>query len=163
MVTAPGSGAEVIPFLKTYVNLPMAIGFSIIYAKVSLHACCHRVCRLGECRHSQGWSRETRRHFHLSELTEAARQLQAHVLQQQYRRSSAARLGRIYAASAGVRHVSRDSSGCRGASPGCGVRLMIRTGTFAAALLPAGSSEADNSSGQPQGRHGRSSLGGCTC
>lgn len=35
VVTAPGSGAEVIPFLKTYVNLPMAIGFSIIYAKVS--------------------------------------------------------------------------------------------------------------------------------
>ena len=34
VVTAPGSGAEVIPFLKTYVNLPMAIGFSIIYAKV---------------------------------------------------------------------------------------------------------------------------------
>ena len=35
VVTAPGSGAEVIPFLKTYVNLPMAIGFSILYAKVS--------------------------------------------------------------------------------------------------------------------------------
>ena len=34
VVTAPGSGAEVIPFLKTYVNLPMAIGFSIMYAKV---------------------------------------------------------------------------------------------------------------------------------
>jgi AAA family ATP:ADP antiporter len=25
MVTAPGSGAEVIPFIKTYVNLPTAI------------------------------------------------------------------------------------------------------------------------------------------
>ena len=34
MVTAPGSGAEVIPFLKTYVNLPMAIGFTVIYAQV---------------------------------------------------------------------------------------------------------------------------------
>lgn len=36
MVTAPGSGAEIIPFLKTWVNLPMAIGFTILYAKVSL-------------------------------------------------------------------------------------------------------------------------------
>ncbi|KAK9802845.1 hypothetical protein WJX73_006722 [Symbiochloris irregularis] len=35
VVTAPGSGAEVIPFLKTWVNLPMAIGFSVIYAKLS--------------------------------------------------------------------------------------------------------------------------------
>ena len=34
VVTAPGSGAEVIPFLKTWVNLPMAIGFTIMYAKV---------------------------------------------------------------------------------------------------------------------------------
>ena len=34
VVTAPGSGAEVIPFLKTWVNLPMAIGFTVIYAKV---------------------------------------------------------------------------------------------------------------------------------
>ncbi len=34
MVTAPGSGAETIPFLKTWVNLPMAIGFTVIYAKV---------------------------------------------------------------------------------------------------------------------------------
>lgn len=34
VVTAPGSGAEVIPFLKTYVNLPMAIGFTVLYAKV---------------------------------------------------------------------------------------------------------------------------------
>ena len=45
MVTAPGSGAEVIPFLKTYVNLPMAIGFTVIYAQVGAggnpgcHAC----------------------------------------------------------------------------------------------------------------------------
>ena len=36
VVTAPGSGAEVIPFLKTYVNLPMAIGFTVLYAKVTL-------------------------------------------------------------------------------------------------------------------------------
>lgn len=35
VVTAPGSGAEVIPFLKTWVNLPMAIGFTVLYAKVS--------------------------------------------------------------------------------------------------------------------------------
>lgn len=34
MVTAPGSGAEIIPFLKTWVNLPMAIGFMIGYAKL---------------------------------------------------------------------------------------------------------------------------------
>ncbi len=34
-MTAPGSGAEIIPFLKTWVNLPMAIGFTILYAKVS--------------------------------------------------------------------------------------------------------------------------------
>lgn len=32
MVTAPKSGAEVIPFIKTYVNLPAAIGFTGIYA-----------------------------------------------------------------------------------------------------------------------------------
>ena len=35
VVTAPGSGAEIIPFLKTYVNLPMAIGFTVLYAKMS--------------------------------------------------------------------------------------------------------------------------------
>lgn len=35
VVTAPGSGAEVIPFLKTWVNLPMAIGFTVIYAKLA--------------------------------------------------------------------------------------------------------------------------------
>ena len=34
-MTAPGSGAEVIPFLKTWVNLPMAIGFTVIYAKLA--------------------------------------------------------------------------------------------------------------------------------
>ena len=34
VVTAPGSGAEIIPFLKTWVNLPMAIGFMIGYAKL---------------------------------------------------------------------------------------------------------------------------------
>eukprot|EP01024_Parvocaulis_polyphysoides_P063319 TRINITY_DN72_c0_g1_i6.p1 TRINITY_DN72_c0_g1~~TRINITY_DN72_c0_g1_i6.p1 ORF type:complete len:608 (+),score=106.68 TRINITY_DN72_c0_g1_i6:1545-3368(+) len=35
VVTAPGSGAEIIPFLKTWVNLPMAIGFTILYTKLS--------------------------------------------------------------------------------------------------------------------------------
>lgn len=35
VVTAPGSGAEIIPFLKTWVNLPMAIGFTIIYTKLA--------------------------------------------------------------------------------------------------------------------------------
>jgi len=34
MVTAPKSGAEVIPFIKTYVNLPAAIGFTAIYSKM---------------------------------------------------------------------------------------------------------------------------------
>lgn len=35
VVTAPGSGAEVIPFLKTWVNLPMAVGFAVLYAKLA--------------------------------------------------------------------------------------------------------------------------------
>ena len=35
MVTAPKSGAEVIPFIKTYVNLPAAIGFTAIYSNLS--------------------------------------------------------------------------------------------------------------------------------
>ena len=35
MVTAPGSGAEIIPFLKTWVNLPMAIAFTVLYSSVS--------------------------------------------------------------------------------------------------------------------------------
>mmetsp|Transcript_7738 Transcript_7738/g.25937 ORF Transcript_7738/g.25937 Transcript_7738/m.25937 type:complete len:629 (-) Transcript_7738:96-1982(-) len=35
VVTARGSGAEVIPFLKTWVNLPMAIGFMVLYSKLS--------------------------------------------------------------------------------------------------------------------------------
>ncbi|KAG7356889.1 ADP,ATP carrier protein 1 [Nitzschia inconspicua] len=35
MVTAPKSGAEVIPFIKTYVNLPAAIGFTGIYASLT--------------------------------------------------------------------------------------------------------------------------------
>lgn len=34
VVTAPGSGAEIIPFLKTYVNLPMAIGFTMLYSNL---------------------------------------------------------------------------------------------------------------------------------
>ena len=47
VVTAPGSGAEIIPFLKTWVNLPMAIGFTVLYAKVhtrvrSIH--CPQLC-----------------------------------------------------------------------------------------------------------------------
>jgi len=37
VVTAPGSGAEIIPFLKTWVNLPMAIAFTVGYAKVRCH------------------------------------------------------------------------------------------------------------------------------
>jgi len=35
VVTAPGSGAEIIPFLKTWVNLPMAVGFTVMYAKLA--------------------------------------------------------------------------------------------------------------------------------
>eukprot|EP00523_Entomoneis_sp_CCMP467_P017614 CAMPEP_0168803620 /NCGR_PEP_ID=MMETSP0726-20121227/86_1 /TAXON_ID=265536 /ORGANISM="Amphiprora sp., Strain CCMP467" /LENGTH=550 /DNA_ID=CAMNT_0008855423 /DNA_START=15 /DNA_END=1668 /DNA_ORIENTATION=+ len=35
MVTAPKSGAEVIPFIKTYLNLPVAIGFTGVYAKMT--------------------------------------------------------------------------------------------------------------------------------
>jgi AAA family ATP:ADP antiporter len=34
VVTAPNSGAEIIPFLKTYVNLPAAIGFTLIYSRM---------------------------------------------------------------------------------------------------------------------------------
>ena len=34
-MTAPGSGAEIIPFLKTWVNLPMAIGFMFLYAQLA--------------------------------------------------------------------------------------------------------------------------------
>eukprot|EP01033_Poteriospumella_lacustris_P006838 gene6838-4926_t len=35
VVTAPNSGAEIIPFLKTYVNLPSAIGFTILYSSLT--------------------------------------------------------------------------------------------------------------------------------
>ena len=35
MVTAPKSGAEVIPFLKTYVNLPAAIACTTLYVKLT--------------------------------------------------------------------------------------------------------------------------------
>ncbi|GAB2269459.1 hypothetical protein Dimus_004377 [Dionaea muscipula] len=35
VVTAKGSGAEIIPFLKTWVNLPMAVGFMLLYTKLS--------------------------------------------------------------------------------------------------------------------------------
>ena len=34
-MTARGSGAEIIPFLKTYVNLPGAIGFTVLYSKLT--------------------------------------------------------------------------------------------------------------------------------
>ena len=34
VVTAPGAGAEVIPFLKTYVQLPGAIAFTVLYSKM---------------------------------------------------------------------------------------------------------------------------------
>lgn len=35
VVTAEGSSAEIIPFLKTWVNLPMAVGFMLLYTKLS--------------------------------------------------------------------------------------------------------------------------------
>lgn len=35
VVTAPKSGAEIIPFLKTYVNLPGAIAFTVLYSKLT--------------------------------------------------------------------------------------------------------------------------------
>lgn len=35
-MTAPGSGAEIIPFLKTWVNLPMAIAFTVVYSEVCI-------------------------------------------------------------------------------------------------------------------------------
>ena len=35
VVTAKGSSAEIVPFLKTWVNLPMAIGFMLLYTKLS--------------------------------------------------------------------------------------------------------------------------------
>jgi ATP:ADP antiporter, AAA family len=35
VVTAPGSGAEIIPFLKTWVNLPAAIAFTVVYTQLS--------------------------------------------------------------------------------------------------------------------------------
>jgi AAA family ATP:ADP antiporter len=34
VVTAPNSGAEIIPFLKTYVNLPSAIAFTVLYSSM---------------------------------------------------------------------------------------------------------------------------------
>nr|BAT25238.1 plastid nucleotide transporter [Nitzschia sp. IriIs04] len=43
MVTAPKSGAEVIPFIKTYVNLPMAIGFTGVYASLTNRLESHNV------------------------------------------------------------------------------------------------------------------------
>eukprot|EP00252_Welwitschia_mirabilis_P019970 TRINITY_DN4779_c0_g1_i1.p1 TRINITY_DN4779_c0_g1~~TRINITY_DN4779_c0_g1_i1.p1 ORF type:complete len:706 (+),score=93.98 TRINITY_DN4779_c0_g1_i1:266-2383(+) len=35
VVTAKGSSAEIIPFLKTWLNLPMAIGFTVLYTELS--------------------------------------------------------------------------------------------------------------------------------
>ncbi|KAJ8601390.1 hypothetical protein CTAYLR_004995 [Chrysophaeum taylorii] len=35
VVTAPKSGAEIIPFLKTYVNLPGAVAFTVLFASLS--------------------------------------------------------------------------------------------------------------------------------
>ena len=35
VVTARGSSAEIIPFLKTWVNLPMAVGFMLLYTKLA--------------------------------------------------------------------------------------------------------------------------------
>ncbi|KAK9666291.1 hypothetical protein RND81_14G174700 [Saponaria officinalis] len=35
VVTAKGSSAEIIPFLKTWVNLPMAVGFMVLYTKLA--------------------------------------------------------------------------------------------------------------------------------
>lgn len=35
VVTAPGSSAEAIPFLKTWVNLPGAIGFTVLYSAMA--------------------------------------------------------------------------------------------------------------------------------
>ena len=34
VVTSPGGGAEIIPFLKTYVNLPSSIGFAVLYSQL---------------------------------------------------------------------------------------------------------------------------------
>lgn len=34
VITAPGSGAEILPFLKTWVNLPLSIGFMIVYSRL---------------------------------------------------------------------------------------------------------------------------------
>ena len=35
VVTGAGSGAEIIPFLKLWINVPFAIGFTIIYSKMT--------------------------------------------------------------------------------------------------------------------------------
>eukprot|EP00669_Euglena_mutabilis_P012303 TRINITY_DN6933_c0_g1_i1.p1 TRINITY_DN6933_c0_g1~~TRINITY_DN6933_c0_g1_i1.p1 ORF type:complete len:656 (-),score=168.91 TRINITY_DN6933_c0_g1_i1:61-2028(-) len=37
IITAPQSGAEIIPFIKTYVNLPLAVLWTILYSKLSNH------------------------------------------------------------------------------------------------------------------------------
>ena len=35
VVTAPGGSAEAIPFLKTWVNLPGAIAFTVVYSSLA--------------------------------------------------------------------------------------------------------------------------------
>ena len=37
LVTAPNSGAEIIPFLKTYVNLPSGFAFTVLYSMLCNH------------------------------------------------------------------------------------------------------------------------------
>jgi hypothetical protein len=49
VVTAPGSGAEIIPFLKTWVNLPAAIAFTVLYAQVRYGP--HRIFEVKPWRH----------------------------------------------------------------------------------------------------------------
>ena len=44
VVTAPGSGAEIIPFLKTWVNLPIAMLFTVGYSAVRASHCINNRC-----------------------------------------------------------------------------------------------------------------------
>lgn len=37
IITAPQSGAEIIPFIKTYLNLPLAVLWTVLYSKLSNH------------------------------------------------------------------------------------------------------------------------------
>lgn len=45
VVTAPNSGAEIIPFLKTYVNLPSAIAFTVMYSSMCNRMSTEKVVR----------------------------------------------------------------------------------------------------------------------